>query len=84
MRVATYTRISTDEAHQPYSPAGAGGCSSPPGTASSRPPRAYSLPTLPPGDAWPLALLEGVLRERDGCIFLENSAGRSLLLWPAG
>jgi hypothetical protein len=42
------------------------------------------LPTLPPSNVWPTALLLGRLAERDGCVLLRAGRTWVLLLWPDG
>ena len=42
------------------------------------------FPTVPIGDAYPAALIEGVLEERSGCLYVAAHGERSLLLWPEG
>jgi hypothetical protein len=50
---------------------------------SSAPPRIF-FPTAPIGDAYPAALMAGVLEVRSGCIFVAADGDRWLLLWPDG
>jgi hypothetical protein len=42
------------------------------------------FPTVPIGDSYPAALIEGVLEERSGCLFVAAHGDRWLLLWPEG
>lgn len=42
------------------------------------------FPTVPIGDAYPSALMEGVLEERAGCLFVTADQDHWLLLWPEG
>jgi hypothetical protein len=47
-------------------------------------PSGVFFPTVPIGDAYPAALMEGVLEVRSGCIFVAAHGDRWLLLWPEG
>ena len=40
------------------------------------------LPTYRPLDAMPAGLIEGVLVEADGCLWIETDGQRLLVLWP--
>lgn len=43
------------------------------------------FPQMPPASEIPLALLEGALAVRDGCLWIDAASGESYLaLWPAG
>lgn len=42
------------------------------------------FPTVPRAEAYPAALIEGVLEERSGCLFVSAGGERWLLLWPEG
>ena len=42
------------------------------------------FPTVPIGDAYPTALMEGVLEERAGCLVVTAHQDHWLLLWPEG
>lgn len=54
--------------------------------AADRPsaPAGVFFPTVPIGDAYPAALMEGVLELRSGCVFVAAHQDRWLLLWPEG
>jgi hypothetical protein len=54
--------------------------------AADRPgsPPGIFFPTVPIGDAYPSALMEGVLEVRSGCVFVAAHEDRWLLLWPEG
>ena len=45
---------------------------------------AVYLPTYRPLDTMPAALIEGVLIEDGGCLWLESDGERMLVLWPRG
>ncbi len=42
------------------------------------------FPTVPIGDAYPAALIDGHLEVRSGCVFVAATDERWLLLWPEG
>lgn len=42
------------------------------------------FPTVPRGDEYPAALIEGVLEVRSDCLFISADGERWLLLWPQG
>jgi hypothetical protein len=42
------------------------------------------FPTVPIGDAYPAALMEGMLDVRSGCVFVSDHNESWLLLWPEG
>jgi hypothetical protein len=42
------------------------------------------FPTVPIGDAYPGALMDGVLEVKSGCVFVTAHGDRWLLLWPEG
>lgn len=54
--------------------------------AAERPssPPGIFFPTVPIGDEYPGALIEGVLEVRSGCVFVAAHEDRWLLLWPEG
>jgi hypothetical protein len=47
-------------------------------------PSGVFFPTVPTGDPYPAALIEGVLEVRSGCVFVTANGDRWLLLWPEG
>jgi hypothetical protein len=52
-----------------------------------RPPVASAsifFPTVPIGDAYPAGEIDGTFQERSGCLFVEATGDRWLLLWPEG
>ncbi len=42
------------------------------------------FPNVPIGDAYPAALIHGMLEERNRCLFVGNDQEHWLLLWPRG
>jgi hypothetical protein len=54
--------------------------------AADRPdaPPGIFFPTVPIGDAYPGALMKGMLEVRSGCVFVAAHEDRWLLLWPEG
>lgn len=54
------------------------------GDAGRVAPPGIFFPTVPIGDAYPAGEIEGVLVERSGCLFVERTEDRWLLLWPEG
>lgn len=54
--------------------------------AADRPgaPPGIFFPTVPIGNAYPAALMEGLLEVRSGCVFVAAYEDRWLLLWPEG
>jgi hypothetical protein len=53
------------------------------GEGPAAPPKVF-FPTVPIGDAYPAALINGFLEMRTGCVFVTAHGDRSLLLWPEG
>ncbi|HEY6567712.1 MAG TPA: hypothetical protein VI341_09360 [Actinomycetota bacterium] len=49
----------------------------------SAPPGIF-FPTVPIGDAYPSALIGGVIEARSGCLFISAHEESWLLLWPQG
>jgi hypothetical protein len=47
-------------------------------------PAGIFFPTVPIGEAYPAALMEGVLEVEDGCVYVANGGERWLALWPEG
>ena len=47
-------------------------------------PAGIFFPTVPIGDEYPAGDMEGVLEERDGCLFVSAPDDDWLLLWPEG
>jgi len=47
-------------------------------------PAGIFFPTVPIGQDYPAALMEGVLEERAGCLFVAAPHDHWLLLWPEG
>jgi len=47
-------------------------------------PAGIFFPTVPIGEAYPAALMEGVLEVEDGCVYVANGGARWLALWPEG
>ena len=58
----------------------AAGC----GSGEPAAPPGIFFPTVPIGDAYPAALMEGVLEEQAGCLFVTVDGDSWLLLWPEG
>jgi hypothetical protein len=54
------------------------------GTGEPTAPPGTFFPTAPIGDAYPAGEIQGVLEERDGCLFVVQPQDRWLLLWPEG
>ncbi len=58
-------------------------CSGARGGEAVAPPGIF-FPTVPIGDDYPAALIEGTLEVRSGCVFVSRPEDRWLLLWPEG
>jgi hypothetical protein len=54
------------------------------GSDSATAPEGIFFPTVPLEDAYPAALMDGVLHVRSGCVFAEAPNDSWLLLWPEG